>query len=106
MTDNRYSDLTYIDKVKKNQKVRIALGAALVVGIVVLERKRVNRIVEGFVMLIGETEELSQAAVQDTMWRSFDEGVRYGLTLAKEGVVALKEGEGSQYAFGMFDKAS
>lgn len=58
--------------------------------------------------VLDHTITLSQAAVADTMWRSFDEGVRYGLRLTKEIGIEAAENikSGSEYAFGVFDKAS
>lgn len=78
-------EVTYFADKKKlaiKQKALIGAGVGLAVFAIALERKRVNKIVLGFMELIAETENLSQAAVEETMWRSFDEGVKYGLQLA------------------------
>lgn len=95
------SNLTYIEETRKkltpSRKVKIGVGIGLVAVGYVLHRRKLDAVIT-----------LSQAAVQDTMWSSFDEGVRYGLELAKdvglEAAEALKSGK--NYAFGAFDKAS
>lgn len=45
---------------------------------------------------------LQQDLAFESMWTSFDEGVKYGLSLAKEGVQDVKDA--GQYAFGAFDR--
>lgn len=49
----------------------------------------------------------------ESMWTSFDEGVKYGLQLAKEGLPVINtetakeiSKNASEYAFGMFDKSA
>lgn len=61
------------EKAELKRKVIIGLGAAAVVGIVILEKRRVDRLIE-----------MSQAAVHDTMWNSWDEGVQFGMDVAKK----------------------
>lgn len=78
-------------------KQKFVIGASIGVGvwIVVLEKRRVERIIE-----------MSQNAVYETMMGSFDEGVKYGIETAKmffqPDAKALKDA--SDYAFSAFDK--
>lgn len=60
------------EKQELKRKIIIGVSAAAVVSIVIFEKRRVDNLIE-----------MSQAAVYDTMTRSFDEGVKYGLTLVK-----------------------
>lgn len=80
----------------KNYAKVLAGTAAVVVVVGYIWHRRV----------LDNTITLSQLAVQDTMWRSFDEGVRYGVQLSKEvgfeAAQAVKSG--SEYAFGAFDR--
>lgn len=90
-------------KLTVGQKFKIGAGIGFVVFVVVLEKKRVDRLLENCLEVISETERLSQEAVKETMWRSFDEGVKYGLTLEKTVNIVR---DGKDYAFGAFDKPS
>ena len=50
------------------------IGVVMVAtGVYILHRGRINNVIE-----------LSQAAVQDTMWASYNSGIRYGLELAND----------------------
>lgn len=87
-----------IDSIKLNKKVKrnLILGGtlAVVAGAYIMHRGRMNAIIE-----------MHQAAVQDTMWSSFDEGVRYGITLVKDAAIdGFAKADLDQYAFGAFDK--
>jgi hypothetical protein len=93
----------------KNKKLtfqeKVLLGATIGVGVFafVLHRKK-----------IAELTTLSQAAVQGTMWTSFDSGVQYGIQIAQRlaaGEIVstddVKEAaKNAGYAFSAFDKAS
>lgn len=87
-------------KITLSTKVKVGVTLGVVAAAYVWHRR-----------VLDATITLSQAAVQDTMWGSFDEGVRYGLQLAKESAAAVtKAGEAttkaSEYAFGAFDKTA
>lgn len=82
-------------KDRKNLKRKLVVGTTIVVvgGAYIWHRRKLDE-------TITQLEFLSQSAVQDTMWTSFDEGVKYGLALAKQ--TAETAGD---YAFSAFDKA-
>ncbi len=75
------------------------IGTALIVvgGLYLLHHRKLNS-------AVALVEDMSQAAVQDTMWSSFDEGVKYGIKLAKQSAEDAKEI--GQYAFGAFDRSA
>lgn len=71
-------------KAELKKKLVIGGTAAVVLGVVILEKRRVDNIVR-----------MSQEAVEYTMQNSFESGVEYGLKLAQKT---------SAYAFSAFDK--
>jgi hypothetical protein len=94
-------------KARKRLIKKAKLGAAVVVvgGAYVWHRRKLDAVIT-----------MSQNAVQDTMWGSFDEGIRYGIQLCKDlgdavsaetlnnAVSAQDLKDASQYAFGAFDR--
>ncbi len=90
-----------IKKLKFKKKVKIGAVVVVAGGLYVLHRRKLDSVIT---MML----EQSQAAVQDSMWTSWDEGVKYGLDLAmsnNEIAKDLKEVT-KKYAFDAFDKAS
>lgn len=85
----------YKPALTKKQKIQLGVGAAVVLGAYVWHRRVLNSTIVGMSMLM-----------EDGRWENFDEGVRYGVQLAKdiglETAQAVKSG--SEYAFGMFDR--
>lgn len=61
------------EKQELKRKIGIGCIAAGVVVLVIAEKRRVDRLIQ-----------MSQAAVYETMEGSFDEGVKYGIKIAKE----------------------
>lgn len=82
---------------RKNITRKVVFGAsvAAVVVVVVFEKRRVDELIK-----------LSQAAVQETMTGSFNEGVKFGLETAKTffqpDAKSIKDA--SDYAFAAFDR--
>ena len=89
---------------KKTKRIAIGCGALFVVSSVYLKHRDI----------VNKAISAQQDCAYETMWASFDEGVRYGLELAKEGVQNIKElgkdtnfdgrATEAKYAFGVFDR--
>ena len=69
---------------KLRRQLILGTTVAVGVGLYAMHHKRVNTLLN-----------MHKEATYETMWSSFDEGVKYGLELAKQG---------GQYAFGAFDR--
>lgn len=81
----------HTDKLRR----RLILGGVVAVagGAYFLHRRRISTVID-----------VMQDAAHETMWTSFDAGVKYGLELAKQGITDTREA--GQYAFDAFDKAT
>lgn len=63
--------ITKFKNLTKEQKMQVGIVASLAVFAYVLHRKKLDEVIT-----------LSQAAVSDTMWASYDSGIKYGFELA------------------------
>lgn len=84
MSNNPHKKLTV------GQKLKIGAGIGLVVFVVVWEKKRVAALMEGVALVYNESNQ-----------ESFDDGVKYGLRLAKDIGLgdAFARADAAKYAF-------
>lgn len=69
---------------KRDRQIKIGLTVLAVGTILILEKRRVDKLLRGSLLVIGELEEMSQEAVRETMETSFDAGVEWGMAAAKK----------------------
>ncbi len=85
-----------VKRIASDNQFKIGTALIVVGGLYLLHHRKLNA-------AVALVEDMSQAAVLDTMWSSYDEGIKYGLALAKETAEGAKEI--GQYTFGAFDKS-
>lgn len=78
---------------KPRRQLIAAVTIVVAAGLYAKHRKVVNAAINA-----------QQDLAFESMWSSFDEGVKYGLALAQEGVKDVKDA--GQYAFSAFDRSA
>jgi len=106
MRKNLSEALDDVEKRKKVGKTLVIVGTTMIVGSLYAKHRKV----------VNAAISVQQDLAFESMWTSFDQGVRYGLQLAKVAAetgkdaleVAKEAGDtiGAEYGFGAFDKNS